>query len=170
MANAHPSRQPSEVDEPASNVVGCTVVTPARARSHDQHPDCFELQATQHALTQIKKLVNRAAWSQKRHHEAILVAAALHAAERATAQHRGKRVKIQQGTWSIQVQSPSGALEAIRIQLPTRRHLDDFKKQIEVTVVERALVNACALETWVRCKQMGIVRPRQRHPMAPSDI
>jgi hypothetical protein len=164
------SRQPSRVGEPSFDDLGCAVVSRARANASSDYIDPSELQGLHHAVTRIKKQVNRSTWSQKRHHEAILLAAALRAAERATAQHQGRRVKIQQGLWSIQVQSPSGTIEAIRIQLPTRRHLDDFKKQIEVTVAQPALVNTCTLETWIRCQQMGLVRPRRRRRTAASNI
>ena len=162
MAGVHRSRQPPKVDEPALNDLGHAVVSRARARVSPECIDPTELRGLHHAVTRVKKQVNCTTWSQKRHHEAILASASLRAAERATAQHQGKRVKIQQGIWSIQVQSPSGTVEAIRIQLPTRRHLDDFKRQIEITIMQPALVNTCALETWVRCQQMGIVRPRRR--------
>ncbi len=170
MADAHRSRQPPELGEPGCDNLGCTVVSRARANASSDYVDPTELKIIRHAATRIRKFVNQAAWAQKRHHEAVLLAAALRAAERATAQHQGKRVKIQQGIWTIQVPGSSGGVEAIRIELPLRRHLDDFKKEIKITVVDPTLVNTRELEIWARCKQMGLVRPRRRRPMAASNI
>ena len=123
-----------------------------------------------HAATRIKKFANHTLWGQKRHHEAILLAAALRAAERATAHARGHRAKVGKGRWIVRASTPVGDVDAIQIDRPMRRALVDFDKQIDMTILRPDLVNSQMLQTWVRCRQMGLARPRRRRPPKASTI
>ncbi len=143
---------------------GPRVVTRACARVSSECIDPTELQTMRHAVTQIKKLANRTLWGQKRHNEAILLAAALRAAERAAALVGGHRVKLGKGLWIVRATTPTGDVDVIQIERPMRRHLADFDRQVNVTVLQPALVDTLVLDTWVRCKQMGFIRPRRRRP------
>ena len=141
---------------------GPRIVTRARARVATGYTFPTELQVVRHATTQLKKHVNRITWSQKRHHEAILVSAVLRAAERATSCVAGHRAKVRQGLWMVRVSTPAGDIDAIAIERPMRKHLVDFDRHVQVTVLRPELVNVMRLELWWRRMQMGLKRPRRR--------
>ncbi len=170
MTNVSRNQQQPNVRDTSFDSLGNAVVTPARARVSSEYHDATELQAMRHAATRIKKFANHALWGQKRHHEAILLAAALRAAERATAHVGGHRVKLGKGLWVVRATTPTGDVDLIQIERPMRRHLADFDRQVNVTVLQPALVDTLVLDTWVRCKQMGLSRPRRRRPPKASTI
>ena len=163
-------QQPPNVSDTAFDRLGNAVVARACARVSPDYVDATELGAIRHAATRIKKQVNRTMWSQKRHHEAILLAAALRAAERATAHACGHRAKVGKGRWIVRASTPVGDVDAIQIDRPMRRDLVDFDKQIDMTILRPDLVNSQMLQTWVRCRQMGLARPRRRRRSKASTI
>lgn len=157
MACADGGSNAAYTNEPA-------VVTRAHASVLPECIDPTELQTMHHAATRIKKFANRTLWGRKRHHEAILLAATLAAAERATTHVGGHRAKLDKSVWIVRVNTPTGDVDVIQIERPMRRHLADFDEQVTVTVLQPTLVDTLVLDTWVRCKQMGLVRPRRRRP------